>query len=289
MKVLVTGATGFTGSYVVPLLLERGCAVRCLARPSSNRSLLPAENIEWAFGDLADFDAVRKAAEGVQALVNIASIGFGHAPDIVRAISAASTKRAVFISTTAIFTNLNAGSKTARMAAEKTISSSRLDWTILRPTMIYGSPRDRNMARLIRYLKKWPAIPVIGSGENLQQPVYVGDVAQAVVDCLFSDRTAGNAYNIPGATALSYNQVIDTIAGLMGRNTLKIHFPLNPVVSVMQALERVGRHLPVKAEQIRRLNEDKAFDFSEASTDFGYSPRSFAEGIRIELAEMGCG
>jgi hypothetical protein len=108
------------------------------------------------------------------------------------------------------------------------------------------------------------------------------------VDCLFSDRTVENVYNIPGAMALSYNQVIDTIAGLMGRNMLKIHFPVKPVVSVMQTLERRGWRLPVKAEQILRMNEDKSFDFSEASTDFGYSPRSFAEGIRIELAEMGC-
>ncbi len=287
MKVLVTGATGFTGSYVVPLLLERGYEVRCFARPTSNRGILPVDSVEWAIGYLADFDAVRKAAEGVQALVNIASIGFGHAPNIVRAILAAGTKRAVFISTTAIFTNLNAGSKTARMAAEKTISTSRLDWTILRPTMIYGSPRDRNMVRLIRYLKKWPVVPVIGSGENLQQPVYVGDVAKAVVDCLSCDRTVEKAYNIPGGTSLSYNQIIDTIAGLMGRSMMKIQFPVKPVVSALQALERGGWLLPIKAEQALRLNEDKAFDFSNASADFGYSPCSFAEGIRIELGEMG--
>ncbi len=287
MKVLVTGATGFTGSYVVPLLLERGYEVRCFARPTSNRGILPVDSVEWAIGYLADFDAVRKAAEGVQALVNIASIGFGHAPNIVRAILAAGTKRAVFISTTAIFTNLNAESKTARMAAEKTISTSRLDWTILRPTMIYGSPRDRNMVRLIRYLKKWPVVPVIGSGENLQQPVYVGDVAKAVVDCLSNDRTVEKVYNIPGGVALSYNQIIDTIAGLMGCNMMKIHFPVKPVVSALQALERGGWLLPIKAEQILRLNEDKAFDFSNASADFGYSPCSFAEGIRIELGEMG--
>uniref|UniRef100_A0A7C4PFV4 NAD-dependent epimerase/dehydratase family protein n=1 Tax=Anaerolinea thermolimosa TaxID=229919 RepID=A0A7C4PFV4_9CHLR len=287
MKVLVTGATGFTGSYVVPLLLEKGCTVRCLARPSSNLGVLSARNIEWVIGDLADFDTVRQAAQGMDALANVASIGFGHAPNITRAISAAGIRRAVFISTTAIFTSLNAASKAARMAAERTIADSCLNWTILRPTMIYGSSRDRNMARLIRYLKLWPVVPVIGSGENLQQPVYVEDVARSVVDCLFTDRTVGKAYNIPGKMALSFNQVIDTIAVIMGRRILKIHFPVKPVVSTLHAIERLGLQPPIKAEQILRLNEDKTFDFQDATADFGYSPRSFEDGIRIELVGMG--
>ena len=77
--------------------------------------------------------------------------------------------------------------------------------------MIYGNSRDRNMSRLIRYPQGCPAIPAIGSGENLQQSVYVGDVAQAVADSLSSHLTAGRSYNIPAEEVLSFNQVIDTI------------------------------------------------------------------------------
>lgn len=286
MKVLVTGATGFTGSYVVPLLLEQGHSLRRLVRPSSDKGALLVSAVEWVHGDLGDLQSLRRAAEGMDVLVNIASIGFGHVPNVVQAATASSIKRAVFISTTAIFTTLNAPSKAIRMAAEETIRNSGLAYTILRPTMIYGSSRDRNMCRLIRYLQKWPVIPVVGPGENLQQPVYVGDVAQAIADCIDNDEAIGKSYNIPGGETLSYNQVIDTVCRLLKRKVLKVHLPVRPIVSTLRICERRGWLLPIKAEQILRLNEDKVFDFKDAHQDFRYSPLTFGEGIALELQEI---
>lgn len=286
MKVLVTGATGFTGSYVVPLLLQQGADVRCLVRMSSNTSLLPTDKIELTYGDLEDQVSIEQALEGIDVLVNIASLGFGHAPHIVNAAITTHVQRAIFISTTAIFTSLNAPSKSVRLAAEKTVCESGLAYTILRPTMIYGSSRDRNMCRLIRYLQRWRAIPIFGNGEYLQQPVYVGDVATAVIQCLAKEQTVNESYNISGATALTYNQVIDTVCTLMKREVRKIHLPVAPVVAMLTAWERFSLPTPIKAEQILRLNEHKAFDYDDATKDFGYQPHSFAEGISLELEEM---
>lgn len=286
MNVLVTGATGFTGSYVVSLLLKQGFSIRCLARPTSDRSCLPEKSIEWFIGDLGDFQSVKRAAMGMDILVNIASIGFGHAPVIVEAVLAGGIKRGVFISTTAIFTSLNASSKAVRLAAEGSIVHSELDYTILRPTMIYGSSRDRNMCRLIRYLRKAPLIPIFGNGNSLQQPVYVGDVAQAVVDCISTEITMNKSYNISGADELTYNQVIKTICKLMGRKVIKIHLPSSPIISILNSIERLGCKPPIKAEQILRLNENKVFAYTEARKEFGYSPMRFEEGIAMELKDM---
>lgn len=287
MRLLVTGATGFTGSYTVPCLLEQGHAVRCLVRSSSNRKCLPDTQIEWVVGDIGDRTSLVRALEGVDILINIASLGFGHAPVIVDAAVSAGIRRAVFVSTTALFTKLNAASKSVRLNAEQTIVESGLAYTILRPTMIYGSSRDRNMSRLIRYLKRCPIIPVAGSGEHLQQPVYVDDVAKAIVLAVFTDISIGKAYNISGAAPLSYNEVIDTIGELLKRQVFKLHLPAQPVIDGLETLNRLCVRLPIKAEQIQRLNEDKAFDYWEASQDFGYRPRSFREGITLELSEMG--
>ncbi|MBI5945849.1 MAG: NAD(P)H-binding protein [Chloroflexi bacterium] len=283
MKIFVTGATGFTGSRVIPILLQNGFEVRCLYRATSDRSLLPQPEIEWALGDVSDTQALSASMRGMDALVNIASLGFGHADSIIASAKAAGVKRALFISTTAIFTQLNADSKSVRMAAETAIQNSGLDFTILRPTMIYGSPRDRNMWRLIRLLRITPIMPIFGDGESLQQPIYVDDVAQAVLRALQTDATIGKSYNIAGKDSLTYNQVIDTVASALGRRVWKLHLPFMPIVRVLQFTERLGLRLPIKSEQVLRLNENKDFSYAEAQRDFGFSPREFEQGIKLEL------
>ena len=214
----------------------------------------------------------------------MASIGFGAAPSILEACRSAGVRRAVFVSTTAIFTQLNAGSKVVRQAAEAAITSSGLDTTILRPTMIYGTPSDRNMIRLIRWLDRWPVLPVFGNGRSLQQPVHVSDVAWAVVQVLDAPGTIGRQFNISGAASLTYNDVVRLTAQAIGRRVQRFHLPARLMVAALQASERLGLSLPIKAEQVLRLNEDKAFSHEEAADAFGYTPMAFEQGIQQEVA-----
>jgi nucleoside-diphosphate-sugar epimerase len=283
MNVFVTGATGFTGSRLTPLLLKSGYSVRCLYRPSSDRPVLPPGEIDWVQGDVSNAEALSSSMRGADIIINVVSLGFGHADSIVRAAKEAGIRRAVFLSTTAIFTQLDAKSKSIRIDAEHSIQASGLDYTILRPSMIYGSPRDRNMWRLIRFMRYSPMIPILGDGNSLQQPIYVDDVAQAVVQCLAVEKTIGRCYNIAGEQALTYNRVIDTIAAQMNKRIWKLHIPYVPVVRLMKFFERFHIPLPIKAEQVLRLNENKAFRYEKAGTDFGFRPLSFEEGIRLEI------
>ncbi len=285
MKVFVTGGTGFTGSHTVSLLLKNGYSVRCLYRPTSDRSVLPQPEIKWVLGDVSNAESLSTSMQGTDVLINIASLGFGHTDSIIRAAQNAGIKRAIFISTTAVFTQLNAKSKKVRVAAEFAIETSGLHYTILRPTMIYGSPRDRNMWRLIRFMQLFPIIPIFGDGAHayLQQPIYVEDVARAVLGCLQSDLTIGKCYNIAGKHPLTYNEVIDTVAGQMHKRIWKLHVPSKPVVSMLTLFERIRISFPIKAEQVLRLNENKSFSYEEAQRDFGFSPLSFEDGIQLEL------
>ena len=284
--ILLTGATGFTGSHVLSQLLENGIRPRCLVRASSDVRELKKAGLEIVEGDLGDERSLLAAMAGVDTLLNTASLGFGQAPVLVSSAERSGVRRAVFISTTAVFTSLNASSKAVRVAAEERVRVSTLQQTIIRPTMIYGASRDRNMARLIRFLRRSPVIPIIGSGLHLQQPVYVGDVANAVIAAMRADQAIGRAYNIAGAAPLTFLEVVDTITRLLGRKVMKLRVPAAPIMSALGVTERVGLRLPIKREQILRLNEDKAFECHEAARDLGYAPLTFEEGIRRELAEM---
>jgi len=286
MKIFVTGATGFTGSTTVPLLIEKGWEVHCLYRSSSDRSVLPHPEIIWHIGALEDQENLITAMRGCDTLVNIASLGFGHAESIVKSAESAGIQRAIFLSTTAIFTKLNSRSKRTRLAAEAAIQNSDLAYTILRPTMIYGSLRDRNMVRLIRWLHRLPIIPIFGNGIFLQQPVFVEDVAKAILTCLQQPKTIGKSYNIAGKNPLSYNEVIDTIAKILGKKINKIYLPDKLIIYILRIIEKMKFPFPIKAEQVKRLNENKDFSYQEAFVDFGYQPLSFEEGISREINQI---
>ena len=284
MTVLLTGANGFTGRFVCAELKRRHIPFICLLRPGSDRSWMDRHKFPVRFADLNDHHQLAKQLKGCNALLNIASLGFGAAPSIVAACVSSSVRRVVFVSTTSIFTNLNARSKLVRIAAEELIASSGLEFTILRPTMIYGTPGDRNIIRLVRWIDRWPVLPVFGDGCSLQQPVHVSDVAWSVVQSLSEPATINREFNVPGASALAYNDIIRITAHALGRRVHCLHIPSKPVVSALQLLERLGTNLPIKAEQVLRLNEDKVFSFSAAEEIFNYRPMSFDQGIRHEVS-----
>lgn len=267
-------------------MCQSGYRVRCLVRPQSDLRHLPP-GVELVQGDFARPESLKSPLRGVEVFVNVASLGFGHAESLIRMVESAGVRRAIFFSSTSIYTTLDPESKAIRIEAEKAIQSSSLAHTILRPTMIYGGRRDRNLCRLVTYLSRWRLIPVFGSGEYLQQPVYVDDLAAAVDQCLRHEDTICQSYNLPGRAALTFNQLINIISSLLNRRIYRIHLPYRPLTILLGKLEKSGVQMPISAEQILRLNEHKAFEWKDAHADFGYSPRDFREGMELELQDMG--
>ena len=285
--ILVTGATGFTGRRTVPLLAARGFQVRCLVRPQSDVRWLRSLEVEPVPGDLAVPESLPRAFDGVDGLVSIAPLDTGYAEPLVEAAVAHGIGRAVFVSSTQIFTRLNAETKAIRLEAERRIAASGLWYTIIRPTMIYGAAGDRNISRLIRYLNRWSVLFIPGPGTYLVQPIYVDDVTRAIVDAYQEPGTVGNSYNIAGREPLAFNRLVDIIAGLLGRKILKVHLPADLLVAVLQKAEAAGLRFFLRAEQLQRLNEDKAFDYAAAARDFGFTSLPFEEGVRREIVALG--
>jgi uncharacterized protein YbjT (DUF2867 family) len=288
-SVCIAGATGFTGSFVVEQFIESNRYTISLfvrnpekIEPSYRHSIQEIET-----GDFDRIETLKRALSGKELFVCCASLGFGHAPAIVRACEEAGVRRAVFISTTAIFTRLNPATKQVRLDAEEAIRKSSLHYTILRPTMIYGAPGDRNIERLIKYISRYPVLPVAGPGTYEIQPVYVGDVAWAAVHAGASENTINKTYTISGRDVLSYNDLVRLVARLLGKRILLVHIPLGVMSTALRIYERCVPHPRLKAEQLLRLNEDKDFEYTEAARDMGYNPQGVEQTIAGQLDKLG--
>ena len=173
--------------------------------------------------------------------------------------------------------------------AEEQIRESGLKWTILRPTMIYGAPGDRNLSRLLTLLPRVPVLPVPGGGRHLQQPVHVADVADAVLSAVERPESAGTTYDIAGPEPLSFAELLRVAARAVGSRTRFVPVPLSPLVAAARGYELLAARPRIRAEQLQRLAEDKAFSIKDAARDLGYAPRSFAEGIVAEARALGTG
>jgi uncharacterized protein YbjT (DUF2867 family) len=289
MRLLVVGGSGFLGGYVLREAVRRGHQTLALARSPEAARVVAALGARPLGGDLDDARQLDEAfaAARCEALLCLASLGHGHGPSIVAAAEDAGVPRAVFVSTTAVTTTLHPPTKQVRLRAEEQIRHSGLDWTILRPTMIYGAAGDRNLSRLLLLLRRAAALPVPATGGCLHQPVHVGDVADAVLAAIQRPAAIGSLYNVAGPEPVPFVELLRTCVRAVGSRTRLVPVPLAPLVTLARAYERLSRHPRIRAEQLLRLAEDKAFPIDAAIRDLGYAPRPFATGIGDEARLLG--
>ena len=284
MRVLLTGATGLLGGELLKLLLAEGHEARCLLRAgSSNASRLDAERAEIFRGDAANEEDLLRALQGTDALLHVA--GIEYAQPVVEATRRAGVGRVVVVGSTSVHSSyeFRAGPK---LRMERVVRRSGLDWTIVRPSMIYGSERDKNVQRLLRFLGHSPVFPMFGPGTNLWQPVYHEDCARGVYEALVRLSAVGRSYDLPGGESLTYLDLVKTAAGALGKKLRIVRLPLEPVRLLLGAAEKLRLPLPVGSEQVLRLQEDKAYPYEEARRELGYAPRSFREGVALEVARL---
>ena len=284
MKVLLTGATGLLGGALLDSLLAADHEVRCLLRPDSpNAARLDPDAVEIASGDAADPESLKRALVGTDALLHVA--GVEHAPVVVEAMKRSGVGRLVIVSSTSAHSDFAFRSE-PKLEMEAVVRQSGLDWTIVRPAMIYGSERDKNVHRLLRFLDRSPVFPMFGSGENLWQPVFHKDCASGIYEALARPAAIGQTYDLPGAAPLDYRSLVKTAASALNRDPLVLPIPLAPVHRALQLSEKLRLPLPVASEQVLRLREDKAYSYGKAHRELDYTPCGFAEGVAFEVSRL---
>lgn len=282
--IFITGITGLTGRFLLEEVRRAGYQgyLRCLVRKSSDVSWIQDDKVELYEGNVNDYASIIPALYGVSAVIHLVNIR--SSPQIICACQEADVKRVVFINTTGIYSKHQQYAEEYKELEAKMLNCG-LDYTIIRPTMIYGNQRDKNIHKLVRLVERFPVIPVIGSGYGLMQPIYARDLAIVIARSCLCDESIGKAYNVAGKEPVRFSDILKTIAVFLGKKRLFINIPYSFALLVAH----VGEHIPnglIDIEKILRLQEDKVFLYEEAARDLGFSPLSFEEGVQLEITAL---
>ncbi len=283
MKIVFAGSTSDTGERVLSKLVDNfgGNAITCIVRSSSDTARIDQLGVNKVIGDITDAQTLKSILNPSTAYLDMTHPKYYHLS--LEAVINAGVQRAYFVTTTGIFSKYNQFSQIYK-DNEANIKKSGITYTILRPSMIYGSARDKNMHKLIKFLNRFPAFPLFG-GESLMQPVHVDDLADGIAGSIDNTVTENKEYNLAGSEPIAYKNIVKTVENNLKKNALKIEISSKLAASLAKYLQHVPG-FPVTEEQVLRLQENKVFDISKAVEDISYKPRSFEEGIKLEIEEM---
>jgi len=296
-RVFVTGGTGFVGKHVIRALLAHGFLVRCLVRPGSEHDLKGFESIDRVPGDVLQPENLAPSVEGCAAIVHLVGIirerrGRGvtfermHAQatrNMLAVARAAGIKRYLQMSALGTRPGARARYHRTKWEAEEAVRASDLDWTIFRPSVIFGRG-DEFVSALARALKRLPVIPVPGDGRYRLQPIPAEQVAEGFARALHTPATSRQTYEVAGPTAYAFVDLLDEIARALGRaRARKVHVPLAPLRVLTRTLEWLPFY-PLSSDQLLMLAEESVTDPSRFFADLAIEPEPLAAGLRRMLA-----
>jgi nucleoside-diphosphate-sugar epimerase len=304
LKVLVTGASGFTGGHLARMLAVAGNQVRVLARKASSLESLADVEIERFEGDLADELRLRRAVEGVQRVFHIAAVyreaklsdAHYHEVNVLgtrRLAEAALAENIPFLycSTCGVHGEVDGeADETApynpgdiyqrtKVEAEKVLLALHrergLRVVILRPVGIYG-PHDRRFLKLFKGVAR-RRFPMIGSGRVSYHLTHVEDVARGFVKAAETPAAFGEAFILAGARHTSVEDLVGLIAKEAGVPPPRFHWPAGPLYAVAAVCEDLCRPFGIEPPLHRRRLDfylkNRAFRIDKARRVLGWEPR----------------
>jgi dihydroflavonol-4-reductase len=307
MKVLVTGATGFTGGHLARHLIRNGNAVAALVRPASVRRAeeLASTGVEIRVGDLSDAAAVTQAVKGAEVVYHIAATyrdaGQGSAEytnvnvngtrHVLEAAAAAGATRVVHCSTGGVHGHIERPPanedapfapgdvyQRTKLEAERHAvefgQRHRLDVVVARPIGIYG-PGDLRFLKMFRGIARG-RFPMLGPGTVFYHLTYIDDLVRGLELCGVVPQAAGRTYILAGPEYTTLRQLVDLIARELRVSPPRLHFPVWPVWLAGALCEAVCVPLRIQPPLFRRrvdfYRKSRAFDTTRARQELGYNP-----------------
>jgi NADH dehydrogenase len=265
--ILVTGGTGFIGPRVVHALRERDKPVRALVREprGEKATTLAAWGAELVQGDMTDTASLRRAVEGSDVVVHLVAIRQGNAQqfrrvmeegtrDLVAAAKDAGVKRFVLMS--ALGTSEQSKDLVpyyhAKWEQEQMVTGSGLEHVIFRPSFVFAGnggilPTFRRLARLS------PVTPIIGSGKERIQPIWIDDVAAYFSHGVDRAEAANRVFELGGPDAVSWNQFWERLKRVLGQRRPSLHVPMALMRANALVTERLPGNIPLTRDLLTML------------------------------------
>ncbi|MDI6632489.1 MAG: NAD(P)H-binding protein [Thermoanaerobacteraceae bacterium] len=288
---LVTGATGLVGRTLVKELLGAGLKVRCLVRDPGRAFALLGEAPEYAPGDVTDYGSVHRAASGTRGVVHLVAIirergertfrqiNVEGTANVVRAAEAAGAYRLIHVSVLGARGWPEYRYTHSKWEGEQIVRQSALDWTIIRPSLIYG-PGFGFFDRMDQSVRLSPP-PFVGypSCRTRFQPIAARDVARCIVISLQDPRTIRRTFEIGGPEHLTYAEMLDVFLAAKKIRRIKLPVPVSLLRLTVPLLEKILSDPPVTAVELKQLEVNNTTDPDAVEKHFGFKPVRFREGI----------
>jgi NADH dehydrogenase len=286
--ILVTGGTGFIGRHVVARLAEGGKPVRVAAR-GSRKAGLP-DGVEQVTADIVSGEGLAEAMAGADRVAHLVAVITekggqrfdavirGGTANVVSEAEKAGVKKLVYVSAIGAAQDPKYPYWHAKWQAEQAVAASNLNYTILRPSLVFG-PEDDFFNRLQRLIRRAPIVPVAGDGKTRFQPIWVEDVVSCVVACLNEGVHDREIVEIGGSEYYTYNEIIDLIRRKVGTRKPKVHVPLWAMRPGARVLQAVLPSPPVTTDQLAMLSKDNATALDAVPKAFGFTPMSLRDGL----------
>ncbi len=295
MKVFITGGSGFVGREIIRQLLAANHSVRALVRRTN--ALNNFNGIETVTGDTTHPATLRDQLSGCDAVIHLVGIvrefpGKGitfkklhveSTENMLQATEEQGVKRYLQMSANGTRENAVTNYHKTKWVAEEKVRQSNLDWTIFRPSLIYGS-EDQFINMLAQLIRTLPLVPVMGDGQYQLQPVSVVDIATGFVSALDKPETFAKSYQCCGLESFSYDQLLNLIAQALGQvaGARKIHQPLWLMKPIVAALQNISI-FPITSDQLQMLLEGNLCQDNSWINDLSLELHDFSSSIKAYL------
>lgn len=296
MNILITGGAGFLGRRILAAARAAGHSVVITSRrPEGVGGLPPGVRAVAADLGSASSLAALLREHAPDAVVHAAAVIDNDAPDLVRvnvdgtallcdAVAACPGTRLVFVSSFAVEDPPPTPYSESKRQAEDVVRRSGVPAVVLRPTLIYGPDDGSNTARLVERMRagrQW--LP--RGGRSLIQPVFVDDVAQAVVAAAERPAAVGRTYRLGGAAPVSVRAYREAVRDATGGHAVIASIPLPLFALLAHGLARLGKGGPLGVLRFHQV--DHVVDASDARRDLDFAPRPLAAGLAATFSAAG--